>query len=132
MLATYPAVFENSEKYGYSVVFPDLNYLATEGKTYEEAMAMAVEALASYLWELDRAGETPPAPSKVESLTLEGDEYPVIVTVDPVAYAKEHFEKPVKKTLTIPKWLNDLAVQNGVKFSKVLQKALKQELGIYH
>ena len=45
-------------------------------------------------------------------------------------YAKKHFEKSVKKTLTIPAWLNDLAVKNNVNFSQTLQNALKAKLGV--
>lgn len=92
MLVSYPAVFENSEKYGCSVVFPDLNDLATEGNTYEEALSMAVEALASAIWDLKRTGETVPAPSSAEDISLENGEYSVVISVDPEAYAREHFE----------------------------------------
>ncbi len=130
MLIHYPAVFEDSKEFGYSVVFPDLNYLATEGKTYEEAMKMAVECLAGYVWDLEKSGEPLPEASQVNNLPLENDEFPVVISVDADAYAKEHFEKAVKKTLTLPKWLNDAAQARGLKFSKVLQKALKEELGI--
>lgn len=49
-----------------------------------------------------------------------------MVAVDVDEYAKKHFE--VQKTLTIPLWLNDLAVKEGVNFSQVLQKALKEQL----
>jgi hypothetical protein len=38
--------------------------------------------------------------------------------------------KAIKKTLTIPKWLNDIAEQNNVNFSHILQSALKKHLGI--
>lgn len=53
-----------------------------------------------------------------------------MVTVDVHEYAKKHFEKSVKKTLTIPSWLNDLAIANGVNFSQVLQTALKDKLNV--
>ena len=51
-----------------------------------------------------------------------------LVSVDVAEYAKKHFEKSVKKTLTIPAWLNDAAVAQGVNFSRVLQQALKEQL----
>ena len=51
-----------------------------------------------------------------------------IVSVDVASYAKEHFEKSVKKTLTIPVWLNNAAIENGINFSQVLQDALKAQL----
>lgn len=130
MLVHYPAVFEESKPYGYSVIFPDLNNLATEGKTYDEALKLAIECLAGYIWDLEKLGESLPQSSQVDNLTLENNEFPVVISVDVEAYAKEHFEKAVKKTLTLPKWLNDAAQARGIKFSKVLQKALKAELGI--
>ena len=49
MFASYPAcIFK--DRSGYSVVFPDLDYLATEGKNIDEAMKMAVDALAGYIF----------------------------------------------------------------------------------
>jgi len=50
------------------------------------------------------------------------------VSVDVEAYARRHFERSVKKTLTIPYWLNKLAIRNNINFSKVLQEALKEKL----
>ena len=49
MLSMYPACFYKEDD-GYSVIFPDLNYLATQGDSFEDAMEMAVECLASYLY----------------------------------------------------------------------------------
>ena len=51
-----------------------------------------------------------------------------VVSVDVAEYAKKHFEKSVKKTLSIPAWLNDAAMAQGVNFSRVLQQALKEQL----
>lgn len=93
MLVSYPAVFENSEKYGCSVMFPDLNDLATEGSTYKEALSMAAEALASYLWDLKRTGQTVPAPSSAKDISLENGEYSVLISVDPEVYASKHFRE---------------------------------------
>ena len=139
MLSMYPACFYKEDD-GYSVIFPDLNYLATQGDSFEDAMEMAVECLAGYLYTAQRDGEAVPAPSKL------GDIDPVavskeldpdmpagecivnLVSVDVAEYAKKHFEKSVKKTLSIPAWLNDAAVAQGINFSRVLQQALKEQL----
>lgn len=51
-----------------------------------------------------------------------------MVTVDVKEYAKIHFEKPVKKTLSIPAWLNAAAMERNINFSQVLQEALLQKL----
>ena len=139
MLSMYPACFYKEEN-GYSVVFPDLNFLATQGDSFEEAMEMAVECLASYLYTAQRDSEDVPAPSKMTDIDpvavskqLDPD-LPVqeavvnLVSVYVAEYAKKHFEKSVKKTLSIPAWLNDAAVAQGINFSRVLQQALKEQL----
>lgn len=139
MLSMYPACFYK-ENDGYSVIFPDLNYLATQGDSFEDAMQMAVECLASYLYTAQRDGDAIPTPSKLAdvdpvavSKELDPD-LPVgetivnVVSVDVAEYAKKHFEKSVKKTLSIPAWLNDAAMAQGVNFSQVLQRALKEQL----
>lgn len=75
-----------------------------------------------------------PAPSEMSCIDVkeEYDEYESafvnMVAVDVAEYAKKHFEKSVKKTLTIPSWLNEIAVANNVNFSQVLQSALKEQL----
>lgn len=134
MLSAYPACFYKEHEGGYSVIFPDLDHLATCGDTLDEALKMAVDCLAGYLFSLKQNNETPAAPSAPDKINPD-DEYEDyeeafvnLVTVDVDEYAKTHFEKSVKKTLTIPSWLNELAVQNRINFSQVLQKALKAEL----
>ena len=139
MLSMYPACFYKEDD-GYSVIFPDLNYLATQGDSFEDAMEMAVECLASYLYIAQRDGEDVPAPSSLVNIDpvavakeLDPD-LPVgeaivnLVSVDVAEYAKKHFEKSVKKTLSIPAWLNEAAVAQGVNFSQVLQRALKEQI----
>ena len=75
MLSMYPACFYK-ENDGYSVIFPDLNYLATQGDSFEDAMEMAVECLAAYLHSCRVDGETIPVPSSLSD-------------IDPVAISKE-------------------------------------------
>lgn len=135
MLSMYPACFYKEKEGNYSVIFPVINQ-ATCGDTLDEAMKMAVDCLAGYLYNAKLENlEVPKAPS-MESINVDAeyDEYESVfvnmVTVDVDEYAKKHFEKSVKKTLTIPSWLNDLAIENGVNFSQALQSALKNQLHI--
>ena len=137
MLTMYPACFYKDED-GYSVVFPDLEdgFLGTCGENLEEAIAMAVDCLAGYIhlsWELN--DEVPPASpiskidvKEVSRNAFDSEDYEEafvnMISVDVKAYAKAHFEKSVKKTLTIPAWLNDLALERNINFSQVLQEAL--------
>ena len=138
MLTMYPACFFK-EKNGFSVIFPDLEdgYLATCGDDLEDAMTMAVDCLAGYVYIAQKLGDEVPGASSVSSIDIKQiakkiyeneDDYTEafanMVSVDVAAYAKEHFEKSVKKTLTIPSWLNDLAIEKGINFSQALQEAL--------
>lgn len=138
MLSAYPACFFKEEP-GYSVIFPDLNYLSTCGDTIEDAFAMAVDCLAGYLFEAKKDGDVIPSPSALQSVSLEDvaqelelnnyqNAFVNIVTVDVEEYAKTHFNKAVKKTLTIPQWLNDSATAAGLNFSQILQEALMQKI----
>ena len=137
MLSVYPACFFKEEN-GYSVIFPDLNWLATSGETPEEAMTMAVDCLAGYLYWLRQDGEDAPAPSAISAVDPSrvaeeldgpvGEAFVNMVAVDVREYAKAHFEKSVKKTLTIPAWLNAAALERNVNFSQVLQDALCERL----
>ena len=139
MLSMYPACFYKEEN-GYSVIFPDLDYLSTCGENLEDAMSMAIDCLAGRLLWLKEDKEPVPAPSALKAvdpiaiakeLEFEPDECFVnIVTVDAKEYAKKHFDKAVKKTLTIPAWLNTAAMEQGINFSKVLQDALKKQLNL--
>ncbi len=143
MLSAYPACFIKEEN-GYSVIFPDLN-AATCGQTLDEAIQMAVDCLAGYLYTLHRDGRQPPAPSPLDKidpasvaadLADEGMDAAVyetfvnLITVDVEEYAKRHFEKSVRKTLSIPAWLNEAALRENLNFSQVLQEALKERLHI--
>lgn len=133
MLSIYPACFFKENK-GYSVVFPDLNWLATSGRNENEAMKMAVECLAGYLYVLEKDGDKLPKPSAMSKVDikkiakeldadLEGS-FVNMVSVDVGEYAKAHFEKAVRKTLTIPAWLNTIAKEKHINFSQTLQEAL--------
>lgn len=135
MLSIYPACFYKEKDGQYSVIFPDLE-AATCGETLDEAMRMAVDCLAGWLYNAKLENEAIPAPrdfSKVNPDELY-DEYESafvnMVAVDVDEYAKLHFNRSVKKTLTIPEWLNNMALENGLNFSQVLQNALKAELHI--
>lgn len=138
----YPACFYKEEDNGYSVIFPDLNYLATQGDSLEEAMEMAVDCLAGYLYSCKINGESIPSPSNlinIDPITVSkeispdepvGEVFVNIISVDVDTYAKTHFQKSVRKTLTIPAWLNTAALEQGINFSQTLQEALLSKIQV--
>ena len=124
----YPAIF-TAEDVGFSVRFPDLPGCFTEGDTIEETYKMAASAIGLYAQNEDGEFEFPKA-SAPKDIELDKDEFLVLIEFDLVEYLKNTSDKAVKKTLTIPSWLNNLAEQNTVNFSNVLQNALKDYLNV--
>lgn len=125
----YPAIF-TPEPEGYSISFPDLENCYTSAPTLEEGMEMAADVLCLTLYGLEEKGKPIPAASDVRAVKTEGEEFVSLVRCDTIEYRRFYDNKAVKKTLTIPAWLNTMAERNGVNFSMVLQTALKHELNI--
>lgn len=121
----YPAIFHSAEEGGFWVSFPDLPECLTEGDTMDKAYEMAVEALGLALTDRIQNHGSLPTPSLPDQITLKDtDSLPIIIHFDMEAYKKKHNSKAVKKTLSIPEWLNEEAMAMGVNFSQVLQEAL--------
>lgn len=125
----YPAVFHYDDD-GISVSFPDLPGCLTCGDTPEEALAMAKDAMGLWLYDAETCGDPIPEPSDVRSIPLEAGEAPIMVDVFMPLFRPLVKDRAVKKTLTIPAWLNQAAEQAHVNFSQVLQEALKARLGV--
>ena len=76
MFITYPAIFyKNKDNDGYTVVFPDLEYGATEGRNETEAVQMAQDYIGSWLYEDYLENNTLPKLSSLEDITVEDDEF---------------------------------------------------------
>lgn len=123
----YPAIFTPEEK-GYSIVFPDLEGCYTCGDTLEEGLEMAQDALALVLYGYEKEERPIPTPSKMNNLSLKEQEFVNYVACDTMAYRKRFNNKAVKKTLTLPEWMNEEATAIGINFSQVLQEALLAKL----
>ena len=119
----YPAVFSKEDN-GYFVKFPDIHPCYTEGTTLVEAAILAKDVLESRIEVALMRGESLPAPSDVD--TLSGDK--VMLIIGDVENIK-NLNRYVKKTLSIPYWLNAAAEEQHINFSGVLQEALKERLG---
>lgn len=125
----YPALFHKSEEGGFWISFPDFPECFTEGDYMKQAYEMAVEALGLALVNRKEEKEEIPDPSDLDKIQNE-DGTIVIVEFDMLEYQRKHNSKAVKKTLSIPEWLNEEAVSMGVNFSQVLQEALMSKLNI--
>ncbi|MCB6993011.1 type II toxin-antitoxin system HicB family antitoxin [bacterium 210820-DFI.6.37] len=125
----YPALFHKAEEGGFWVSFPDLPECLTEGDDADEAYRMAVDALGLAITSRLESGEELPSPSEPDQFS-EKNAYAVIVEFDSDEYRRRTGSYAVKKTLSIPSWLNEEAMAKGINFSAVLQEALKTQLGL--
>lgn len=127
MKAVYPIILTPTES-GYVVFVPDLD-INTEGTDLADAIEMARDAIG--IWgiseedagrKIPQASGTMPHPAENEIVTL--------VDIDFTAYRRANDLRTVRKNVTLPSWLNDLAEKNGVNFSQVLQESLKERLHV--
>ena len=120
----YPALFHKAEVGGFWITFPDFPECMTQGDDMEESYKMAVDALGLCLTDMERNHTPFPVPSSPDKIALESDTFLVLIEFDMLAYKKRTNSAAVKKTLTIPQWLNEEALALNVNFSQVLQEAL--------
>lgn len=123
----YPAVF-HKEGDGYWISFPDVPEALTEGDNMQEAYKMAVDCLGLALTVKIDENVPLPTPSVFENIELQDNEFLVVVEFDFLDYKKQTSSRAVKKTLSIPEWLNKEALDKGINFSQVLQEALIEKL----
>jgi predicted RNase H-like HicB family nuclease len=118
----YPAIFHNNEDESFTIIFPDLPGCISEGKSLGNAMYMAQSALTHWIsYLIDKKQEIPEA-SNVQDITVEPDEFVNLIC------AEVRDGRAVKRTVSIPKWMDDKVVQSGLSLSRVLQDALNERL----
>jgi len=124
----YPAIFEKEEDGKYSVSFPDIKNCFTGGDDMADAIEMAIDVLCLTLYDMEQEKKEIPPPSNIKTINVGSDDIVSLIRCDTEFYRRFYETKSVKKTLTIPMWLNERAESENINFSATLQKALKQEL----
>ena len=124
----YPAIFHKAEEGGFWITCPDFPECMSQGNDIQQAYEMAVDALGLAITSREEEKLEIPSPSEPYQLNIAADEFCVVVEFDMLAYRKRTNSKAVKKTLTIPEWLNEEATSLGINFSQVLQEALMQKV----
>lgn len=123
----FPAVFDYSED-GISIEFPDLPGCLPCADSLEEAVANAKDALMLHLFGMEQDEEEIPLPSSIADIHTEKNQAIILIDVFMPPFRERQRTKFVKKTLSIPSWLNAEAEHCGINFSATLQKALMNEL----
>ena len=127
MLAIYPAIIHDDAD-GLWAEFPDLPGCFTQGDTQEELLNNAAEAMECFLLGLLEDGENLPVSTPPKNIQLEGQDVYLSLIQANIDLAKN--TRSVKKTLTIPAWLNQRAISANINFSSLLQNALMKELNV--
>jgi predicted RNase H-like HicB family nuclease len=128
MKYTYPACFYPEKDGRYSVVVPDFP-LATFGDNIADAIFMASDAIAGRILLALEDGEPLPSQSDVKAMKLDREDgFVSLVYVDTDELKINHDNKLVKKTLTIPSWLNKAAERKNINFSSTLKDALIEKI----
>ena len=125
----FPAIFEYAED-GINIWFPDVEGAYTCAHTDEEALRNAQDVLELVLFDMEQGLKPIPHPTALTEISLASRQHVVPIRVNMALARMEIENRAVKKTLSIPQWLNAMAEDAGVNFSQVLQSALKEVLGV--
>lgn len=123
----YPAIFSYADD-GISVSFPDLPGCLTAGNNDEEALLMGKEAMALHLFGMEEDQETIPDPTPTQDLKVESHQAAILMEVWMPPFRHEMRNQSIKKTLTIPRWMDDIAREHNINYSHLLQDALSDHL----
>ena len=126
----YPCIFIYKKSGGIGINFPDLDGCISFGEDEQNAFHNAKEAMSLHLYGMEQDNDDIPAPSSIKDIEVEPHESIVLIDVYMPIFRAKQDNKFVKKTLTIPKWLNIEAERAGVNFSQILQTSLKDRLQI--
>ena len=122
----YPAVFTQEDNGMYSVEFKDLESCYTCGDDINDAVLNAQDVLSMALYRYQREGKSIPEPSNIPDIKVDDKSFVSYIVGDIETYRRMHNNKAVKKTLTIPEWMNEAAIAQNINFSQVLQDALTE------
>lgn len=125
----YPVIL-HKENERFTITFPDFPEQMTEASTEEDAIVAAQEVLALCISDNEDMEKENPIPTEQNAIELSKEDKLVYVHVWMPYFRQVEKVVYVKKTLTIPKWIDEMAKAKNVNFSAILVKGLKAELGI--
>lgn len=126
----FPAIIRSIDG-KYEVDFPDIYNCFTFGENLEDALDSGRDVLELCLYDMEQDGIDIPEASRIEDINLKDNESIAWINVWMIPVRDKMENKSIKKTLTIPKWINDIGIENDLNFSQILQSAIKEKLGIY-
>lgn len=121
----YPFIFRKEEDGGYFIESVDISgaYTGINEDDIAYGILMAQEVLGMTLADMIESGESLPTPTPIEKIS-EKNGFVTMIAVNVEDYIRDM--TLVKKTLSIPKWANDLGTRLEINFSKVLTDAISE------
>ena len=129
MKYVYPAILTQEEE-GIIVSFPDVEGARTDGTTMEEALENADDVLNLMLLTMEEKHMNIKPPTPIVSLDVPKGSMVALVRADTLAYSKKVDTRAIRKSVSIPAWMDSLAREHNLNFSNVLQNAICRELNI--
>lgn len=125
----YPAIFTYDYD-GINIEFPDIEGCFSCADTDEEALYMAEDVLGLWMVELEEENEEIPEPTNLKDIKVGKNQKTALIGVWMPTVRKAINNKSIKKTLTIPQWLDIMVREKDLNFSYILQEGLKKELNL--
>ena len=124
----YPAIFTREDDGSYTIEVPDISGCVTCANSIEEGYEKVAEALAMVLEYMEDNKEEFPKASSPNDFELKPGDFVVTVEFNLLAYRQKMGNKSVRKTVTIPQWLDTMATEQNISFSHTLQDALMEKV----
>lgn len=118
----YPAIFHSNDDGSFTITYPDLPGCISEGKSLGNAMRMAQSALTQWIEYLTDKKSAVPTASNLKDIRIEAEEFVNLICVE------IRDNRAVRRTVSIPKWMDDEVTESGLSLSRVLQEALRDKL----
>ena len=126
----YTATIVKRDSGKYEARIPDIPHCVTSGRDEAEAIEMIADAACSMLTVYEDEGMAIPAASAPGSIPAPDGGFVSVLSLDTDQHRMVYDTRTVRKSVSIPAWMDKLAQKQGVSCSKVLQDALRVRLGV--
>lgn len=108
---------------------PDLSSCITSGKDLPDAIDMITDAASLWLVAAEDHNDQIPQPTPQTEIDVPDNAVKTLILVDTLAYRAETDTRAVRKNVSLPAWMANLADKRGINCSQVLQEGLLRKLG---
>jgi predicted RNase H-like HicB family nuclease len=124
----YPVIFSREEDGSFCVYAPDIPGCVTEASDYADGVTKIRDGICGMLYAMERGGLSVPKPSDPGGVRLEPGDVVALVDAPLEDYKRRVGNRAVRRTISIPEWMDDLVSRSGISLSQVMQDALRQTL----